>query len=104
MGRPGRKRYVHYPLSLLSFLDRFANRVSKKERDKGTQCILISHPPTHPLPHTHTTVFVSSSGNEAKLLELKERARALLEWIMSVRKDVSNDAVARAQRLESMMM
>jgi hypothetical protein len=43
-------------------------------------------------------------GNDARLGEVRERGRALVELAMDKRKEMGNDAVARIQRYESMMM
>ena len=43
-------------------------------------------------------------GNEGRLGEVRERGRLLVELAMARRKEMGNDAVARIQRYESMMM
>eukprot|EP00624_Nannochloropsis_granulata_P006661 evm.model.NODE_50221_length_32065_cov_17.487698.1 len=44
------------------------------------------------------------AGNEERLVDLRERGRALVELVMGARKEMGNDAVASIQRYESMMM
>lgn len=43
-------------------------------------------------------------GTEAKLAEIKEKAQAVADFAMSVGGDLSNDTLARLNRLQSMMM
>jgi hypothetical protein len=43
-------------------------------------------------------------GREGRLREVRERARALVEVVMEARREIGNEAVARVQRYESMMM
>jgi hypothetical protein len=43
-------------------------------------------------------------GSDAKLAEINEKAQALADFAMSVGPDLSNDTLARLNRLQSMMM
>jgi hypothetical protein len=43
-------------------------------------------------------------GNEAKVSELKRKGKEMLDFVMGVSKEMSNEVVAKVQRVESMMM
>jgi hypothetical protein len=46
----------------------------------------------------------AAAGTDAKLAEIKEKAQALADFAMSVGPELSNDTLARLNRLQSMMM
>lgn len=46
----------------------------------------------------------AAAGTDAKLSEIKEKAQALADFAMSVGSDLSNDTLARLNRLQSMML